>query len=370
MSDGYSDYTYNYQNPYAAYRPQVQQQQQGPSAGQQVAGQAARTGAGVAGRSIASSLAGGGTAAAGGAAASGGAAAGGTIVVSNMAAVPAGYTAVGSAAGGGIVAAPTATIAGTGAATGAGAAGAGAAGAGTAGAAGTSGAGAGAGIGAGTTAGIGAAAAMAAYLSGRGIHEIINKESPHYKDWNKDKAGVASRGAAAYFTFGASELARKLGVFGGKGKDERNRDAYRDVLKERGFLDENYNRQGANGQSFAFGDSKSGAGKDGSDFGFNLKLDEQGNIADENVRQMAGSIDPLAEIFAQGNQKQAAQMTGELTNSILGTGGGRDDVRALYESMGINRETAAAELNKLLESEKIDEGKFNAYLAAIDRTLD
>ena len=366
MSDGYSDYTYNYQNPYAAYRPQVQQQQQGPSAGQQVAGQAARTGAGVAGRSIASSLAGGGTAAAGGAAATGGAAAGGgTIVVANAAAVPAGYTAIGTAASGGVMAVPTATIAGSGAA--AGATGAGAAGA--AGASGTGAAGGAAGMGAGTMAGVGAAAAMAAYLGGRGIHEIVNKESPHYKDWNKDKAGVASRATAAYLTYGGSELARKLGVFGGKGKDERNRDSYRDALRESGFLDENYTRQGEGG-SFAFGDSMSGAGKDGSDFGFNLEVDEQGNLSNEDQRMMAGSIDPLAAIFSRGNEKQQSDMSGEITNSILGTGGGRDDVRALYESMGINRETATQELSKLLEQDKIDEGKFNAYLAAIDRTLD
>lgn len=366
MTD-YFDPTYNYQNPYAAYRPQPRpQQQQGPSAGQQVAGQAARTGAGVAGRSIASSLAGGGTAAAGGAAATGGAAAGGSIVVANAAAVPAGYTAIGTAASGGVMAVPTATIAGSGAA-------AGATGAGAAGAAGASGAGAtsgAAGMGAGTMAGVGAAAAMAAYLGGRGIHEIVNKESPHYKDWNKDKAGVASRATAAYLTYGGSELARKLGVFGGKGKDERNRDSYRDALRETGFLDENYTRQGADGQSFAFGDSMSGAGKDGSDFGFNLKVDEQGNLADEQQRMMAGSIDPLAAIFSRGNEKQQSDMSGELTNSILGTGGGQQDVKDLYASVGITRETAAQELNKLLEEKKIDEGKFNAYLAAIDRTLD
>lgn len=350
MSDGYSDYTYNYQNPYASYRPQVQQQQQGPSAGQQLAGQAARTGAGVAGRSIASSLAGGGTAAAGGAAATGGAAAGGSIVVANAAAVPAGYTAIGTAASGGVMAVPTATIAGTGSAT-------------------TGAAGGAAGMGAGTMAGVGAAAAMAAYLGGRGIHEIVNKESPHYKDWNKDKAGVASRATAAYLTYGGSELARKLGVFGGKGKDERNRDSYRDALRESGFLDENYTRQGEGG-SFAFGDSMSGAGKDGSDFGFNLKVDEQGNLADEQQRMMAGSIDPLAAIFSRGNEKQQSDMSGEITNSILGTGGGQQDVKDLYASVGITRETAAQELSKLLEEEKIDEGKFNAYLAAIDRTLD
>jgi len=351
MTD-YYDPTYNYQNPYAAYRPQVRQQQQGQGAG--VGRQLAQAGGSAAARQGVSAMTGGGAAAAGGAAAYG-SGAGGTIVVSNMAAVPAGYTAIGSSTTGGIMAAPTASLGGT------------ATGTGTAGATG-----AGAGVGStAALAGAGLGVLGGSYLLGRGASDMIQGKPVAYSDAGKDPVGAGSRAQLAYSTMGMSEIANALGLNlgSGKGKDERNRDSYRDTLRDRGFLDENWTRQGTGG-SFAFGDSKSGAGKDGSDFGFNLDVDEQGNLSNEDQRMMAGSIDPLAVIFSRGNEKQQSDMSGELTNSILGTGGGQQDVKDLYAAMGLTRETAAQELNKLLEQDKIDEGKFNAYLAAIDRTLD
>lgn len=197
-----------------------------------------------------------------------------------------------------------------------------------------------------------------------GAKDMLAGKPASYGDYKKDPMGAGGRAQLAWSTGGLSEIGNLLGLNFGSGKsgDQLKRDAYRDALKERGFYNEDYSRTGPTGTWLP-------TKVDGGDEIYNLKLDDKGNIADENVRQMAGSIDPLSYIFSQGDEKVASDMTGEITNSLLATGGDKTKVQELYGLMGLNRQTAIEELNKLKEDKKIEDGRYNAYVAAIDRIL-
>lgn len=187
----------------------------------------------------------GGAGAGGAAALTGGGAA---TVIPAGAAVPAGFTAVGTSVTGGTMIAPTASIGAAGASAGAGAAGTGAA-AGTAGTA-TSGVGAGIGTYAFPVA-VGAALVNNAWETG--MKDILRGRGDR-ADWTNQAANMTGIGALG--NIGLRLLGkRSIGAMmkSGKSQAERIRDDFRGALKESGIADNDYMITLADGSKYNVG---------------------------------------------------------------------------------------------------------------------
>lgn len=164
-----------------------------------------------------------------------------------------------------------------------------------------------------------AGAAAGTYLVGKGLNDIRKGRN------DKSTKGKAARAQTAVTTGGISEIAR--GVMGGKGKDQKGRDANRKALQEKGVYDDSFRLGLTDGTMVDMG-------RDGSKGQYNVDFGQEG------IGDIVASVDPLAAIVSGGDKKRRNDLAGELTNAIKGSKDPRAEARALYAKYGIDQNQA------------------------------
>lgn len=101
----------------------------------------------------------------------------------------------------------------------------------------------------------------------------------------------------------------------------------------------------------------------------------ENNSPDKAMGQAVGMINPLAEILVSEQtgeykgdaDKRRADLAGQLTNTVTGAGGNTwQNVRGLYEKLGMDRDSAYTKIGQLAGTGQITEQERDAYFAAID----
>lgn len=220
--------------------------------------------------------------------------------------------------------------------------------------------------GAGATAGL---AGMAALWGKTGYNS--------YKDLMSDDQGRKTTGAlkglamtnmlTAPLAIGADLLG--LSLNSGKDADQNQRDEIREYWQKKKILDDDYNVTLANGGKYNIGIEDRNEFYKGQPFNLH---DESGTVLDdtgadsETTGQTIGALDPLSYIMTGGSER-AGNFTGYLTKAVQSEGDINDNVMAQYEAADLDRNKAAQATHHLFDTGKIDEGRRDAHLAAIDR---
>lgn len=179
----------------------------------------------------------------------------------------------------------------------------------------------------------------------RGIQTLLDKVPGHKQRKTLDPVFQVAKGI-----WGSS-----------KNADQVLRDRYRKAMKKGGMLDNDYSLTLADGSKFDLG-------KDGSIKNYNVDFNQEG------VDQVVGALDPVAEIIARGSNlsdKQRSDLAGQLTNAAMSGGGDRGaNIRGIYQSAGLDRNTAYNAIRELADNQNaFDGGRRDAYLASIDRVF-
>lgn len=121
---------------------------------------------------------------------------------------------------------------------------------------------------------------------------------------------------------------------GGKSKDQQGRDKNRKSLQELGLYDKDFNITLSDG-------TKVNMGGDGSIKNYNVDFNKQG------IGDVVALVNPLAFLVANGDQKRANDLAGELTNAIYSSKDPRAEAKRIYESLGVTLSAANEGIDKL-----------------------
>lgn len=125
---------------------------------------------------------------------------------------------------------------------------------------------------------------------------------------------------------------------GGKSKDQQGRDKSRASLQQLGLYDKDFNLTLSDG-------TKVNMGLDGSVTNYNVDFNKEG------IGDVVALVNPLAFLIAQGDQKRANDLAGELTNAIYASKDPRAEAKRLYEQLGASVE----QLNTGIDQLKVDD---------------
>jgi hypothetical protein len=230
------------------------------------------------------------------------------------------------------------------------------------------------GVGAQTAGAIGSFAGNAIPIAG-GLYGAYNL-SKNLMDNRKDAKGGAMAGAAtgaAIGSFipgigtviggliGAAVGGGAGGLIGGdKGKDQLSRDGVRKGLKKIGFVGQNndWALRNPDGTSFDIGKDGNARIKDPSG---RERRQFEVDFSNPRASQVVGYLDPLAGIMTGEDEKLRSAFSGYLTNSALMGADAKSNARSYYDRLGVNKEGALRELQKLRDAKKIDENRYSAY---------
>lgn len=149
--------------------------------------------------------------------------------------------------------------------------------------------------------------------------------------------------------FGNPYLYAAAKLMRGKDEDQMRRDAVRKMMKESGFVDENYNLSLANGLKFDIG-------QDGTKNLYNVDLSTP--EAERDLKLVA----PLAQILTGGDKKLGSDFSGYFTNAIRSGGDVLANAKEMYSKAGINSwDQARAVLNELKTAGKLSDQEVAVY---------
>lgn len=189
-------------------------------------------------------------------------------------------------------------------------------------------------------------------------------------------AGAQIGGGVGFF-FGGPGVGAAIGatvgglignIKTGKHIDQKNRDRFRSGLQELGLIDEDHRVQFSDGSVFDMG-------KDG---GARLiNHDGQGNRpfydADPTSpfgHQAVGWVNPLAVTLARGNVKLANDFAGYFANAVMTDSQSLEEVRLkvveLYQQAGISTKEMLEALNALRKEGKITNEELAAFAVGLD----
>lgn len=121
---------------------------------------------------------------------------------------------------------------------------------------------------------------------------------------------------------------------GGKSKDQQGRDQNRKILEQFGLYDANKNLTLLDG-------TKVNLGLDGSKGQYNVDFNEKG------IGDIVALVNPLAFLIAQGDQKRANDLAGELTNAIKKSKDPKAEALNLYKKLNLTLDQAQGAFGEL-----------------------
>jgi hypothetical protein len=153
------------------------------------------------------------------------------------------------------------------------------------------------------------------------------------------------------------------GITSGKHRDQKVRDAVRDVLVQSQILNDDYLLPLADGSTYDLG-------KDGgprAEFGGRrpYELDFQNPLVQHAVAWM----NPIIELLSQGNRKIHVDFVGYFANAAVSNANSLADVKRNVDSFmtrfGLSNETLAQAIVRLAQSGRIDQSTAQAYIKGI-----
>lgn len=214
----------------------------------------------------------------------------------------------------------------------------------------------------GTTAGLGtfgtALSALGILHGGYGLLSNFGRSSP-----GKGATSGAEVGAGVGTLVGGPGIGTGIGagigaaaggllgmLHTGKSKDQQGRDSYRQILQQAGIYDNDFNLTLSDG-------TKVNMGLDGSVKNYNVDFTQPG------IDKIVGIVNPFAFLVAQGDQKKANDLAGELTNALKGVKDPVAEMRNIFTRAGIDRNAALSGIDQLA----IDPQTKNIFKASINQ---
>lgn len=131
----------------------------------------------------------------------------------------------------------------------------------------------------------------------------------------------------------------------GKHKDQKSRDSIRDLIRERGAVDDDWNLTLADGAKYDIGLD---GGAKLQNVGGGTRAAYHADSTLPGVEHQIANVNPLAVILSGGDKKLTNDYGGYFTNAITSSGDARANALKLYKDMGINsRQDALAALDKI-----------------------
>ena len=197
-----------------------------------------------------------------------------------------------------------------------------------------------------------AAGAATGYEQGMGAYHAVKNEP----------MSLTEQAALALPTFGLSFAYNPLRkMFGSrKGQEQLDRDAVRKMLKEKGFIDNDYNIDLPNGQKFNIG-------KDGGEPWYNVDFSQPG------IGGLVAAVQPLAAFITGGNKKLTNDFAGYLTNAAHSGGDPMDNVMAMYQKTGMGHDQIYGAIHLMSqpgphgEKPVLDQATADAYKNGLDQ---
>ena len=195
------------------------------------------------------------------------------------------------------------------------------------------------------------------------------------KDFAEGKdLSTPQKAALALPTFGLSLFADSFGIGSGKGGSQKKRDALRNRLQEIGFAfkpegSSSHHITLADGTPFDIGRDIGTPGTNKGIIGPKGKELEQWEIdwRRDNIGNVVGGVNPLAEILSGGDDKLRIALSGYLTNAALESGDVAQNIRHFYEKSGVSSpEQASKMIDDLLANQKVTEEQAIAFKGGIN----
>lgn len=193
-----------------------------------------------------------------------------------------------------------------------------------------------------------AAAALAtSMMKNDAQNRLINGQT------DNSPSGLAGRAQNAFSSGGLTEIPGVGGVvksvMGGKNGDQQGRDLYRDLLRQVGIYDNEYNYQMTDGSLYNMG-------LDGSVKNYNVDFSIPG------MDKYVAYVSPLARMIVGNDEKKANDLTGELANMIAKSKNPLAEAQALYKKAGITKD----QLYEGIDNFKVDDSAKNVYKATVN----
>lgn len=199
-----------------------------------------------------------------------------------------------------------------------------------------------------------AAGAATGYEQGMGAYHAVKNEP----------MSLTEQAALALPTFGLSFAYNPLRkMFGSrKGPEQLDRDAVRKMLKEKGFVDDQYNIDLPNGQKFNIG-------KDGGEPWYNVDFSRPG------IGGVVAAVQPLAAFITGGHSKLTRDFAGYLANAATAGGDPMENIMAMYQKTGMNHDQIYGAIHLMSqpgpngEKPVLDQATADAYKNGLDQTF-
>ena len=183
-----------------------------------------------------------------------------------------------------------------------------------------------------------------------------------YHAVKNEPMSLTEQAALALPTFGLSFAYNPLRkMFGSrKGQEQLDRDAVRKMLKEKGFIDNDYNIDLPNGQKFNIG-------KDGGEPWYNVDFSQPG------IGGLVAAVQPLAAFITGGNKKLTNDFAGYLTNAAHSGGDPMENVMAMYQKTGMGHDQIYGAIHLMSqpgphgEKPVLDQATADAYKNGLDQ---